>query len=260
MTAPIAVVTGGAVGIGRAIAVAVGERGGTVFNIDPAGQQNRETERLVERAGGKCISFAKDAGDAGAVKMIFAEIEGQVDRIDLLANNAAIWNNSSLTGGDYDRQTAAFEQALRSCTIAAFCCAMAAVPLLAKSLNANIVNLNADHLDEDRALTHIAGASGYDCAKFGLSRLTRSWALELAALGIRVNELCFGAVDTPMLRAVDPALAEMGMRAEDIATAVLHIVDQGPIGITGRSCQFGFSGTPRDQSRRQIARLKVSPE
>lgn len=257
MTAPIALVTGGAVGIGRAIAIAVGERGGTVFNIDPDAEQNRETEKLVEQAGGRCISFAADAGDADAVKRIFAEIAPQVERIDLLANNAAIWNDTSLTGGDYASQTAAFEQAIRSCTMAAFCCTMAAVPLLRKSPNANIVNLNTEHMDADRALTHIAGSTGYDCAKFSLSRLTRTWAAELVGKGIRVNELCFGAVDTPMLRAVNTALADTGMTPEDIAMALFHIVDQGRDGITGQSCSFGFSGTTREQSLEEIAKLKI---
>lgn len=256
MTTPIALVTGGAVGIGRAIAIAVGERGGTVFNIDPDAGQNRETEKLVAQAGGRCISFAQDAGDAGAVKRIFGEIAGQVDRIDLLANNAAIWNDTSLTGGDYDSQTAAFEKAIQSCTMAAFCCTMAAVPLLEKSPNANIVNINTEHMDTDRALTHIAAATGYDCAKFSLSRLTRTWAAELAGKGIRVNELCFGAVDTPMLRAVNTALADAGMKAEDIATAVFHIVDQGRNGFTGQSCSFGFSGATREHSLDQIAKLR----
>ena len=61
VTAPIALVTGGAVGIGRAIAIAVGERGGLLFNIDPDGEQNLETGRLVERTGGRCVSFAENA-------------------------------------------------------------------------------------------------------------------------------------------------------------------------------------------------------
>lgn len=255
MTAPVALVTGGAVGIGRAIAIAVGERGGLLFNIDPDEEQNLETGRLVERAGGRCVSFAENAGDAQAVKRIFTEIAGQVDRLDLLANNAAIWNDTSLTGGDYDSQTQAFERALQSCTTAAFCCTMAALPLLEQSANANIINLNTEHMDEDRALTHIAAASGYDCAKFSLSRLTKSWARELAPKNIRVNELCFGAVDTPMLRAVNQQIAEAGMKAEDIAAAVFHIVDQGPEGITGAACSFGYSGSSRQESLSQIAAL-----
>ncbi|WP_108810553.1 SDR family NAD(P)-dependent oxidoreductase [Sphingorhabdus sp. Alg231-15] len=257
MPDPIAVITGGAVGIGQAIAKAVGERGGRIFNIDHDASGNEETDKLVADAGGHCTSFTANAGDPGAVREIFDQIESEVDHIDLLVNNSAIWNDSSLTGGDYHSQVKAFQTAIDSCLHAAFCCTMAAIPLLGKANNPVIINMNTEHMNEERYLSYIVGSTGYDCAKFGLWRLTQTWAAELKSSGIRVNELCFGAVDTPMLRAVSPEKAEAGMKPHDLATAVFRIVNQGPAGATGQSYFFGFSGTTREESLKQLAALEV---
>jgi len=251
----VAVITGGAVGIGQAVAKAVGERGGRVYNIDHDEAGNRETDRLVAEAGGQCTSFCDNAGDPDVVRRIFDQIAGETGHVDLLVNNSAVWNDSSLTGGDYQSQVAAFQIALNSCLHAAFCCTMAAVPLLEQSSNPVIINMNTEHMDADHYLSYIVGSTGYDCAKFGLWRLTETWAAELKTRGIRVNELCFGAVDTPMLRAVSAEKADAGMKPEDLAKAVFHIVDQGRNGETGRSHFFGFSGTSRDESLKQIAAI-----
>ncbi|MEP2102732.1 MAG: SDR family oxidoreductase [Parasphingorhabdus sp.] len=257
MSDQVAVITGGAVGIGQAIARAVGERGGRVYNIDHDAAGNDETDKLVASTGARCTSFAANAGDPEAVRQIFERISSETDRIDLLVNNSAIWNDSSLTTGDYGSQVQAFQAAIDSCLHAAFYNTLAAVPMLEKSTNPVVINMNTEHMDAERHLSHIAGSTGYDCAKFGLSRLTETWAAELKDKGIRVNELCFGAVDTPMLRAVNSTLADAGMKPEDIASAVFHIVDQGPTGETGHSHSFGFSGTSRAESLKQIAEMQV---
>lgn len=253
----VVVITGGAVGIGQAIAQAVGERGGQVFNIDQDESGNRETDALVVEAGGRCTSFAANAGDPDIVLKIFDDIASKVDHIDLMVNNCAVWNDSSLTAGDYQSQVKAFKTAIDSCLHAAFCCTLAAVPLLEKSTNPLIVNMNTEHMDKDHYLSYIVGSTGYDCAKFGLWRLTQTWAAELKEKSIRVNELCFGAVDTPMLRAVSAEKADAGMKPNDLATAVFHILDQGRCGETGRSHFFGFSGTSRDHSLKQISEMQM---
>ena len=65
---------------------------------------------------------------------------------------------------------------------------------------------------------------------------------------------------TPMLRAVSVRVAENGMRAEDMAEAVLNIVRQGPGGPNGTTYDVGFSGTPRRESLRQIAAIRTPPQ
>ncbi len=257
MSNPIAVITGGAVGIGQAIAQAVGERGGTVFNIDHNETGNAQTAAIVGDAGGTCMNFTADAGNSEAVREIFDQIAQQASHIDLLVNNSAVWNDSSLTGGEYDKQVKAFQGAINSCLTAAFCCTMASIQLLKNASAPLIINMNTEHMDEDHYLSYIVDSTGYDCAKFGLWRLTQTWAAELADHNIRVNELCFGAVDTPMLRAVSPEKADAGMKPKDLADLVFSIFDQGSDGATGKSHFFGFSGTSREESLKQIRGLQL---
>jgi NAD(P)-dependent dehydrogenase (short-subunit alcohol dehydrogenase family) len=247
------VITGSAVGIGRGVAIAYAGLGATIVALDIDDQENEITKQLVTDAGGTCLTFNCDVGDRLAVKAVFDSLS--LNKIDLLLNNAAVWNNTTLTGGDYDQQTQAYDHAMGSCVFGAFYCSMAAVPLLELAPEPNIINIITDHVKVGHYITG-APATGYDCAKFSLWRLTESWAVELADKGIRVNGLCFGATDTPMLRGVSPEAAERGMVPADIADAVMRVVNQGAGGDTGTSYFFGGGPTPRATSLEQIANLR----
>ena len=252
----VAVVTGAATGIGRAVALDLATRMSVVcLDLDAAG--NAETAALAAAAGGDALAIACDIADAAAVKAAFATITQRYGRVDLLVNNAAVWEDTSLTAGSYDEQCTAFARSIGSCAVGAFHCAAAAVALMA-GRGGNIVNLVTEHVVEGRYITGYP-ASGYDCAKWSLWRLTETWAVELAPLGIRVNGLAFGATDTPMLRRVSVPLAESGMRATDLADAVQRVVALGPSGPTGRLYSFGFTGTPRAVSLEQIGAISTGP-
>jgi NAD(P)-dependent dehydrogenase (short-subunit alcohol dehydrogenase family) len=121
----------------------------------------------------------------------------------------------------------------------------------------DVVNLITDHIRPTHLITGMV-ATGYDAGKFGLWRLTESWALELGRHGVRVNGLAFGATDTPMLRGVSPRFAPTAMRPENLAHAVCAIVDQGADGPTGRVYDIGFTGTPPDEVQRQIADIRAA--
>ena len=250
----VALVSGSAIGIGRAISILLSANGAGVVGLDIDIDGNAETQRLVHEAGGSMEAIRCDVGDADAVQRAVAPL----DRIDIVVNNAAVWNDTTLTGGDYPAQTAAFHRAMDACAFGSFHLAAAALPRLRdaaeRPTGANIVNLITEHIRLHRLITGLP-ATGYDGAKFTQWRLTESWAKELAGVGIRVNGLAFGATDTPMLRAVSVRIAEAGMRAEDMAQAVLNIVLQGPSGATGVTYDVGFSGTPRSESLAQIAAI-----
>ncbi len=252
MSGQVGFVTGSAVGIGRALAINVAKDGGAVIALDVDDKENAETKRLVEAAGGTCHAIHCDVGDRLAVEAVFNSLP--YDHIDILINNSAVWNDTSLTAADPAAQTDAFETAMGACVMGAYYCTVAAVPLM--SPGSNIINILTDHVKEDFLITG-APATGYDAAKFGLLRLTESWAVELKDRGIRVNGLCFGATDTPMLRGVSVELAEKGMKPEDIALAVDNVVGQGPDGETGKSYLFGLTRQPREKSLEQIEGLKA---
>ncbi len=247
----VVVISGSAVGIGRATSIAFGRLGAHIVGLDVDTAGNAETLVQVEATGSSMNAMTVDVGDAGAVRDAVVSLP----RVDVVVNNAAVWNDTTLTGGDYDTQTAAFRRAMDACAFGTFHLTAACIPLLRIAPNGgNVVNLITEHIRLHRLITGLH-ATGYDAAKFAQWRFTESWAKELAALGIRVNGLAFGATDTPMLRAVSVRVAEDGMRAEDMAQAVLNIVGQGRDGATGVTYDVGFSGTPRHESLTQIAAI-----
>ncbi len=250
----VAVVTGGAVGIGRGIAVALARAGADVASLDIDAVGNAETARLIQEAGGTGIAIDCDVADRGQVRRAIGEVLSQLGRIDLLVNNAAIYIDTSLTTGTYDSQTREYERSISICALGSYFCARAAVPAMRQAGGGNIINVITEHIKEGHLMTG-PGASGYDGAKWVMWRQTESWAVELAEYNIRVNGLCMGATDTPMLRAVSVPIAEAAMKVEDIGQAVLNVLAHGKDGPTGESYLFGTTGTPREQSLKEIAAL-----
>ena len=118
----------------------------------------------------------------------------------------------------------------------------------------NILGMITDHIKPGYLITG-SPAIGYDCAKFAMWRQIETWAMELAPRGIRVNGLCFGAVDTPMLRSVTTALAGTAMHPDDIGQAVLNILSHPVDGPTGQSWLVAKSREPREKGLQEIAEL-----
>ncbi len=248
----VVLVTGSAVGIGSAICTSFAARGARIVGLDTDAANNALTARAVAEQGAQVRMFTCDVGDPNAVEAAVRQVVEEWGRIDVLVNNAALWNDTRLTAGDYTTQVRAFHQAMDSCVTGSFHCAAAVVPAMAPG--GNIVNLLTNHIRADQLITGLP-ATGYDAAKFAQWRLTEHWAVELAPMGIRVNGLAFGATDTPMLRAVSDKYADAGMRADDVARAVINVVGQGPQGDNGIVHDFGFTGAPLAEARAVIERL-----
>jgi NAD(P)-dependent dehydrogenase (short-subunit alcohol dehydrogenase family) len=249
---PVAIVTGSAVGIGRALCHAFAARDMCVVGLDIDSAGNAETAAEV---GGAMAAVTCDVGDAAAVKRAIDDVVARTGRIDVLVNNAAVFNDTRLLGGSYDEQVAAWHRAMGACSDGAFHCTAAVAPTMIAGGGGNVVNMLTEHIRLHRLITGLP-ATGYDSAKFAQWRLTESWAKELAPHGVRVNGLAFGATDTPMLRAVSARIADAGMHAADMADAVLAIIDQGPTGSTGQVWDVGFTGTSRAESLTQIAAIR----
>ena len=254
LTGQVAVVTGSAIGIGRGLCTAFADRGAEVVAIDRDEVENATTAALVRAAGREPLALTCDIGDAAAVRMAADAVLARFGRVDIVVNNAALWNDTRLTAGDYDAQVAAFHAALGACTTGAFHVTAALLPGLRAAGGGNVVNMLTDHVLPGHSITG-APATGYDVAKFGLWRLTEHWAAELASLGVRVNGLSFGATDTPMLRGVAPALADAAMTPADLAQAVFNVLAHGPGGPTGQTYVFGMTRAPREEHLAGIAAI-----
>lgn len=250
----VAVVTGSAIGIGRGVSVALARQGAKIAGLDIDPGNNADTARQVEAAGQAFLAVECDVGDKDKVRRAFDQILETFGRIDVLVNNAAVWDNSSLVEGSFETQTDAFDRAMGACAFGTYYCALAATPALIAAGGGNIVNLITEHVKPGHLITE-RPALGYDCAKFSQWRLTEHMAHELQAHNIRVNGLCFGATDTPMLRGVAPEIADAAMKVEDLGQAVLNVIAHGPDGPTGETYLFGTSGSARADSLKAIAAL-----
>ena len=250
----VAIVTGAAVGIGRGVGSELAASGAKVACLDIDPLENAETVRRIRGAGGEALALDCDVADSDQVRRAAAQALDQLGRVDILINNAAVYVDTSLTGGTYESQTEGYERSIGICALGSYYCARAVVPAMCAVGGGNIVNIITDHIKEGHLMTG-APASGYDGAKWVQWRQTETWAIELKPHNIRVNALCMGATDTPMLRAVSVPIAEAGMKPEDVGQAVLNILAHGPGGPTVESYLFGTTGTPREQCRKEIDAL-----
>ncbi|MFN0094978.1 MAG: SDR family NAD(P)-dependent oxidoreductase [Dehalococcoidia bacterium] len=244
----VAVVTGGAEGVGRGIAIGMAEEGANVVTLDIDGFNNAETARRIQALGRKALALDCDISDKHQVRRAMAEALNAFGRFDVLVNNAAIYGDTRLTVGSYESQSELYERCLDVCTLGGYYCALAAVPAMAAVGGGNILNVITEHIKEGHMYTG-SPATGYDSAKWAQWRQTESWAVELKPLGIRVNALCHGATDSPMLRKYARIDPEKVMMPEDVAVAALNVIRQGPEGPTGQAWVFGYSGSGRAVGR-----------
>lgn len=207
----IALITGGARGIGRAICEAYAREGARVVVADLRENDARET---AEAIGGMAV--AMNVADIGSIQAGVALVEETWGGIDILVNNAGIFNMASLdriTMDDYRRQ---YDVNVGG-TI--FAC-QAVVPAMKKRGGGVIVNFASQAGRRGEANITI-----YCSTKAAVISITQSLALELAADNIRVNAIAPGVIDTPMWDTVDALFAEyenkpIGQKKREVGEAV----------------------------------------
>ena len=196
----VALVTGGARGIGRAICEAYAREGARVAVADRLAEDAQETAGVLGKQG---MALTMDVTDRAAIEAGVAAVDDRWGGVDILVNNAGVFNMAPLgevTPEDYRRQ---FDINVGG-TI--FAC-QAAVPSMRRRGGGAIVNFSSQ-----------AGRRGepnitvYCATKAAVISVTQSLALELAPDGIRVNAIAPGVVDTPMWDQVDALFAKYEKR------------------------------------------------
>jgi NAD(P)-dependent dehydrogenase (short-subunit alcohol dehydrogenase family) len=230
----VAVVTGSARGIGRAIALRLAQEGaGVIVNgRDPASVNSLVAE--LRRDGATCAGVAADVSLAADVDRLFASAVEAFGRVDLLVNNAALTGEVAvkhLLTMDEEH----WDTILRTNLKAAFLCtSRAAALMVARGKGGCIVNISS--FSASRAHREMAA---YDAAKGGLEAFTRAAALDLAPSRIRVNAVGPGAIaagaeaDASEERARTVPLGRLGL-PDDIAAAVAFIASDEASYITGQ--------------------------
>jgi len=190
----IAIITGAGGGIGRAGALAFAREGARVVVSDIDPERGDESAALVRARGGDAIFIAADAGRPADAKMLVEETVARMGALDILYNNAGI----APLGQDGFTPTIAEEDwdwIIRVNLTSVFLCCKYAIPVMAHRRGAAIINTASSMAVLPAGLT-----DAYAASKGGVATLTRSMAPGCGLMGIRVNALAPGTVDTDMVR------------------------------------------------------------
>ncbi|HCO56439.1 MAG: SDR family oxidoreductase [Alphaproteobacteria bacterium] len=207
----IAVVTGGAQGIGAAIATCFAQEGATVaiadLNTDGA------LERELTQRGCKALTVRMDVASENSVNDAFAEIERRCGPVDILVNNAGI---GTPVKSIVDTTPEEWDRTLRINLTGSLMCTRAVLRSMIPRRTGNILNISSNVGKRGVPLR-----SAYVASKWGLEGLTQTAALELAQYGIRCNALLPGNVDTPHLAEVVQMHADAEGMSFDAFTGML---------------------------------------
>ncbi|AMR32909.1 short-chain dehydrogenase [Mucilaginibacter sp. PAMC 26640] len=206
----VIIVTGGARGIGKGIAVLLAQEGAIPFIISRTEEENLHTVKEIERAGGKCFQTVAQLTDPAACELAVMEVVKVCGRIDGLVNNAGENDGVGLLNGSYDK----FVQSLHKNLIHYYMVAHHAVPELIKT-QGSIVNIGSKVAD-----TGQGGTSAYAAANGGRNALTREWAVELLPHKIRVNAVIVAECYTPLY---DRWIKTLPNPEEKLSSIVSHI-------------------------------------
>jgi 3-oxoacyl-[acyl-carrier protein] reductase len=186
-----ALVTGASRGIGKAIALALAERGAKVaVNFQKSARAAHAVVASIKASGGQSIAVRADVSVRAAVEAMIAEITAELGAIDLLVNNAGV----AIRRGIDEVSEPDFDLTIAVNLKSAFLCTQAVVPGMRTSGWGRIVNISS-------GAARGAGIVGvhYNASKAGLEGLTRGYAAQLAQHGITVNAVAPSLIETDMM-------------------------------------------------------------
>jgi NAD(P)-dependent dehydrogenase (short-subunit alcohol dehydrogenase family) len=207
----VALVTGAAAGIGRASALAFARAGARVLAADVDEAGGAETTRLIAAAGGEAAFRRADVTDAEDAQRLVAAAVERWSRLDCAHNNAGILGE---TGRTAEIALETWHRVIATDLTGVYLCMRAQLAQMLPQGDGVIVNTSSAS-----GLIGTPGLAAYTAAKHGVVGLTRSAALEYATDGIRVNAICPGATQTPMLAA-----------AANTPELIEHTLSRQPIG------------------------------
>lgn len=224
--------------MGKSHALVLAQQGAKVAVTDISQEECQLVVDEIKSAGGEAIAFKMDVSNKAEVDAVFNEVIKQFGRLDILVNNAGVYIDKpalEMTEEDWDK---VMDINLKG----EFLCAQRAAKEMAKNNWGRIINIAS--IASGGVGIGIAGGAHYTASKGGIIGMTESLAVEWAPLGINVNAIGPGAIDTPMVSAsqipeeemkqmlADIPLKRIG-KPEEISAAVIFLASEEVSYITG---------------------------
>ncbi|MDO8122575.1 SDR family oxidoreductase [Isoptericola sp. b490] len=245
----VALVTGGAAGIGRASAVTFAREGARVAVVDDDAAGGEKTVAMIEEAGGTAVFIECDIADDDGVECAIAKSVEAFGRLDCAHNNAGVEGPMALTAEYAESE---WDRLMGVNVKGTWLCMRHEIPRMLFRGGGAIVNTASF-----AGVVGVEGMTAYSASKFGVVGITKVAALEYASMGIRVNAVCPGPIRTAMidrLRETNPqamadllASAPMGRlgRPEEIAEAAVWLCSDRASFVNGHSMVVDGAFTAR---------------
>ncbi len=238
LTNKVAIVTGGRRGMGRTHALALARQGAKVAVTDIDAAECAPVAGEITAAGGEAMCLTMDVSKKADVEAGFDAVLKQFGRLDILVNNAGIYSPKpalELTEAEWNRT-------ISINLTGQFLCAQRAAKEMAKTGWGRIINIAS--IASGGVGVGIAEAAHYTASKGGIIGMSETLAIEWAPLGITVNVIAPGAIDTPMVQAsqlpkaaLDAILAGIPLKRigkpEEVSAAVAFLASEEASYITG---------------------------
>jgi len=229
----VAIITGGASGIGKKTAEIFSKEGAIIGIFDVNRDALNQTEKEIRDTGGKCNGYVVDVTNFEDVTEKVKEVIEDFGKIDVLVNNAGVTRDNFLTKMEIDD----WNKVIAINLTGTFNCAKAVVTYMMEQSKGNIVNVSSVV-----GVYGNIGQTNYAASKAGVIGLTKTWAKEFAKKGVRVNAVAPGFIKTPMTEKVPEKVLEimisktpMGRMGEslEVANAILFLASEESSFTTG---------------------------
>ena len=234
----VAIVTGARRGMGRTHALALSSRGAKIVITDVDLKECGLVAEEIKAKGNEAMCFKMDVSNKIEVNEVFDEVIKKFGRLDILVNNAGIYVSKPAL----DISEEEWEQIIHINLKGQFLCAQRAAKEMAKNKWGRIINIAS--IASGGVGVGIAGGAHYTASKGGVIGMTETLAVEWAPLGINVNVIAPGAIDTPMVGAaqlskevMDAMLQGIPLKRigkpEEVSAAVVFLASDEASYITG---------------------------
>ncbi|MEM7098457.1 MAG: SDR family oxidoreductase [Pseudomonadota bacterium] len=259
-----AIVTGAAVGLGKAYASALANQGVHLALCDIRPELDELASQLREHTAVEVFAWQGDVSDPELVRHVVDGAMEQLEGIDILINNAGVWG-ASQADDDLEKSLFDYDTIVGTNLKGPYLFGRAVIPLMIEQgSGGDIINIATDHMvtcgtpdnvcpklpscpshwaEPPRPTSGGSAMDLYDASKWGLNGFLYAWAKYLRPHNIRVNAFCMGATDSHMLRSFhnyNPSEEEVSswMRAEDNARVLVELLREGPDGRNAQNMNF----------------------